>query len=508
MVLEVRHLSKRFPGVVALDDVSLTLKTGEVHAIVGENGAGKSTLIKTIAGRYRPDAGEILLNGGPVTIADPLKASLMGISVVYQEYNLVPMLTVLDNVLLGREPMTSFGRIDRAAARRTVAELSERMGIMVSPDAYVRDLGAAEAKTVEIMKALAASAEVLILDEPTAALPEKDVASLFRVIRSLRESGVAILYISHRLDEIFAIADRVTVLKDGRLVGTWPVTEINHDFLVRSMVGRELRDVFPARGMRPGAPVVLAGSDLSDGHMLHGVCLEVREGEILGIGGMTGNGQRECIRALFGAHRLRTGSFRFRGLPVRIEGPSEAMKLGLGFIPDDRRNEGLSVTQSVQRNIALPSLQMRQDFGVVRRAEERQTAERVARELELKITSVLQPVSSMSGGNQQRVVIGKWLPLNPKVLLFHEPTLGVDVGAKAEIYRLMRDLSGQGVAIVMVTSDMIELLNVPDRILVFYEGRVAAEFEGTLATEEAVMFAASGGAQPSQAERLCLSANS
>jgi ribose transport system ATP-binding protein len=492
MLLELKNISKRFPGVVALDDVSIELAKGEVHALAGENGAGKSTLIKVLAGRYHPDAGAILFDGKQVEIADPLKASRMGISVVYQEYNLLPKLTVQDNILLGREPLGSLGRIDRAASRAEVRALAERMKVDIDPDSYVADLGAAEAKIVEIMKALAARVEVLILDEPTAALPEKDVAALFAVIRSLREGGVTVVYISHRLEEIFSIADRVSVLKDGQLVGTWPVAEIDRDFLVRSMVGRELTDIYPPRRGAPAAEEVLSGEGLR-GPNLAGVSFALRAGEILGVGGMTGNGQREFLRSLFGAHPLTAGTIRFRGRPARIGSPREAMDLGLGFIPDDRRNEGLSVSQSVQRNLSLPSLGLRQTAGVIRRKQERETAEGIVRDLDIKLAALSQPARGMSGGNQQRAVIGKWLPMRPKVLLFLEPTLGIDVGARVEIYRLMRRLTSQGVAILMVSSDMLELLNVPDRILVFWRGAIAAEFAAGQASEEAVMFAASGG---------------
>jgi len=492
MVLEVRHITKTFPGVTALDDVSIGFSGGEVHALVGENGAGKSTLIKLLAGRYPPDAGQILCKDKIVEIADPLKASQLGISIVYQEYNLVPKLSVTDNIFLGREPADAFGRIDRKAARRSVAALSERLHVAINPDSFVADLGTAEAKTVEIIKALSSNAEILVLDEPTAALPEKDVESLFTVIRSLRTVGVTVIYISHRLEEIFSIADRVSVLKDGRLVGTWQVAEINHDFLVRSMIGRDLKDVFPARTPSRQAALVLSGRELEDERSLKNVSFDLHEGEIIGVGGMTGNGQREFIRALFGAHRLTGGTVRFRGQEVKIESPAQALTMGIGFISDDRRNEGLSITQSVLRNLCLPSLHQRQTAGLIQRDKERKTAEDIVRDLHIKLTSLSQAVQSMSGGNQQRVVIGKWIPIRPSILLFHEPTLGIDVGAKAEIYRLMHELSLRGVAILMVTSDMIELLNVPDRILVFCGGHISAEFRKGEATEEAVMFAASG----------------
>lgn len=492
-MLELRNISKRFPGVVALDDVSIGFTKGEVHALAGENGAGKSTLIKVIAGRYRPDQGRILFHDKVVEIADPLKASRMGISVVYQEYNLVPKLTVRDNVLLGREPLSSLGRIDRVASSAEVEALAGRMKLSISPDRYVADLGAAEAKMVEIMKALASHVEVLVLDEPTAALPEKDVAALFSVIKSLRDSGVAVVYISHRIDEIFAIADRVTVLKDGQRVGTWTVAQINHESLVRSMVGRDLTDIYPARRAPTEGREVLSGENLTDGKDLARISFHLRVGEILGVGGMTGNGQREFIRCLFGAHPLTSGKLCFLGHEVRIDSPRAAMDLGIGFIPDDRRNEGLSVNQSALRNLSLPSLELRQTAGIIRRRLEREASNKIVHDLEIKLAALSQPVRSMSGGNQQRLVIGKWIPLAPKVLLFHEPTLGIDVGARAEIYRLMRRLTSQGVAIIMVSSDMIELLNVPDRILVFFRGAIGAEFAAGEASEEAVMLAASGG---------------
>jgi ribose transport system ATP-binding protein len=497
VLLELRNISKRFPGVVALDDVSIGFARGEVHALAGENGAGKSTLIKVIAGRYRPDGGQVLFHDKVVDITDPLKASRMGISVVYQEYNLLPKLTVQDNVLLGREPRTPRGSLNRAAGRAEVEALAARMKVSLSPDSFVADLGAAEAKIVEIMKALASHVEVLILDEPTAALPEKDVAALFAVIRSLRDAGVTVLYISHRLDEIFAIADRVTVLKDGQRVGTWPVASMTRDLLIRSMVGRELTDIYPERRASADGQEVFTGEGLSDGKNLSGISFRLRAGEILGVGGMTGNGQREFIRSLFGAHPLTDGKLRFRGREVRISSPRRAMDLGIGFIPDDRRNEGLSVSQSVLRNLSLPSLGLRQTAGVIRRRREKEAAGRIVESLEIKCAAVTQPVRSMSGGNQQRVVIGKWIPLSPAVLLFHEPTLGIDVGARAEIYRLMRSLTAQGVAIIMVSSDMIELLNVPDRILVFSRGKISAEFAAGEASEEAVMLAASGGGEQS-----------
>lgn len=492
MLLELRSITKRFPGVVALNSVDIGFERGEIHALVGENGAGKSTLIKVIGGKYQPDEGDIIFRGERVKISDPHRALQMGVSTVYQEYNLLPDLTVIENVLLGYEPVGRFSRIDWDKASGFCKKLMARMDVTVNLQQYVSELGAAEAKIVEILKALVTEAEIVIMDEPTAALPEHDVGALFSLIRSLQKNGVTVIYISHRIDEIFTIADRVSVLKDGNLVGTHRVSDITHDLLIRSMVGRELQDIYPPRMGGVSEEVVLAARGLTDGQSLREVSFDLHRGEILGIGGMTGNGQREFIRSLFGAHSVTGGHILLHGEPVSIDSPHRAMELGIGFLPDDRRNEGLAVTQPIRRNIALPSIHLRQSAGVIRSKEERKTVEHTVRQLGIKITSISQNVENLSGGNQQRVVIAKWLPLNPEILLFHEPTLGIDVGAKVEIYRLMNSFTSQGVSIIMVTSDMIELLHIPDRILVFFNGSVASEFRTEEASEESVMFAASG----------------
>jgi ribose transport system ATP-binding protein len=492
MLLQLRGITKTFPGVIALNSVNIDFMKGEIHAIVGENGAGKSTLIKVIGGKYQPNSGDILFKGEEVRIPTPHRALEMGISTVYQEYNLVPDLRVIENIMLGREPFGTLKRVDLKQAADFCRNLMSRMGVRVDLRRYVSELGAAEAKIVEILKALVTEAEVVIMDEPTAALPEHDVDSLFSLIQSLKKNDVTVIYISHRINEIFSVADRVSVLKDGNMVGTYQVREISSDHLIKSMVGRELQDIYVTRKGEVSQKVVLSVRDLRDEHILRGVSFDLHEGEILGIGGMTGNGQRELIRALFGAHRITHGEIAMYGETVSLNSPRQAMKLGIGFLPDDRRNEGLAITQPVRRNISLPSLDLRQKTGVIRSREERKVVEEVVGRLGIKVTSILQKVETLSGGNQQRVVLAKWLPLNPKVLLFHEPTLGIDVGAKVEIYRLINAFVESGVSIIMVTSDMLELLHVPDRILVFYDGSVSREFLKKDATEEAVMFAASG----------------
>jgi len=492
MLFQLRGISKKFPGVIALNDVNIDFERGEVHAIVGENGAGKSTLIKVIGGKYQPDSGDIIYKGKHVRIPTPHKALEMGISTVYQEYNLIPDLRVIENIMLGREPLGKLKSVDWKQAADFCRNLMSRMDVKVDLQQYVSELGAAEAKIVEILKALVTDAEVVIMDEPSAALPEHDVDALFSLIKSLKKNNVTVIYISHRINEIFSVADRVSVLKDGNKVGTHQVHEINSDFLIKSMVGRELQDIYVARERKISRKVVLSVRNLQDGYRLKGVSFDLHEGEILGIGGMTGNGQRELMRALFGAQRITHGKIAIHGDVVSLNSPQKAMKLGIGFLPDDRRNEGLAITQPVRRNISLPSLHLRQNVGVIRGRDEKNMVEKMVDRLGIKVTSILQKVETLSGGNQQRVVLAKWLPLNPKVLLFHEPTLGIDVGAKVEIYKLIAGFVEKGVSIIMVTSDMIELLHVPDRILVFYDGLVSRELSREEATEEAVMFAASG----------------
>ena len=493
MLLELKGISKTFPGVAALKDVTLGFEGGEIHALVGENGAGKSTLIKLINGKYQPDRGQIIYKGTMVKIPDPRTALRMGISTVYQEYNLVPNLKVIENILLGFEPAGGLGRIDRKKAESFCRGLMSRMRVEVDLNEYAGELGAAEAKVVEILKALVARADVIIMDEPTAALPEYEVDALFGLIRSLKRNGVTVIYISHRINEIFGIADRVSVLKDGCLIGTYETGDIDYDTLIKSMVGRELRDTYPPRDAAPSSDVVLSVRGLEDGGHLKEISFDLHRGEILGIGGMTGNGQRELLRALFGAHPVKKGKIFFEGNEVVIDSPERAIGLGIGFIPDDRRNEGLAVTQSVRSNIALPSLRLRQDIGIIRRKTERRAVSETVEKLAIRLTSISQKVQNLSGGNQQRVVIAKWLPLDPKVLLFHEPTLGIDVGAKVEIYRLIDDFTKRGVSVILATSDMMELLHIPDRILVFYNGSITADVGRPQATEEYVMNAASGG---------------
>lgn len=494
MLLEVKNITKRFYGVTVLDHVSLAFPPGQVHALVGENGAGKSTLMKIIGGTYHADAGSILIDGQPVRIANAMDAAQHGISIVYQEYNLVKHMTVLENVLLGKEPTGRFGKINTTQARLQVEAAAHQDHIKADLDKFAGDLSSAEAKIAEILRACLNDMRLLILDEPTAALDDDDVAALFSLIRNLKKRGVGVIYISHRLDEVFQICDTASVLKDGHYIGTWRTADINRDFLVNAMVGREITDIFPLRPatVSTDRQPILSARGLSDQSHFKDITFDLYPGEILGIGGMSGQGQREMIRALFGAHRLTGGTLSIHGEPATIQSPTDAMRYGMAFLSDDRRNEGLAQEQSVARNIAYPTLHIRNRSGLINSKAQRAMVRQLIEQLNIKLASQDQNVQGLSGGNQQRVVLAKWLPLNPRIMLFHEPTLGVDVGAKVEIYQILRTLVSQGISILMVTTDMMELLNMSDRICVFYEGRIIASYQGGEVTEETIMAAASG----------------
>jgi len=494
MLLEVNDIVKRFNTVTVLHNVHVDFQSAQVHALVGENGAGKSTLMKIIGGIYHADEGTVSIDGKTVHIANANDALKLGISIVHQEYNLIQNMTVLDNIMLGNEITGRLGALDIAQSRAYIQEIAEKDGITVNLDSYAGDLSSAEAKIVEILRACTQDMKMLILDEPTAALDDEDVASLFSLIRKLKAREVGVIYISHRLDEVFTICDKVSVLKDGKLVGTWNTEDINRDFLVKTMVGREITAVFPSRPLIPNneSTVRLEVEGLSDAKHFHSVSCKLHKGEILGIGGMSGHGQRELLRALFGIEKITGGTITINGKRVAINHPADAIRQQIAFISDDRRNEGLAQLQSVARNIAYPSLRRYNQKGIISKNRQSLLVQKLIEQLHIKVTSSHQAVQNLSGGNQQRVVLAKWLPMQPQVLLLNEPTLGVDIGAKVEIYRILRTLADQGIAILMVTSDMLELLNISDRILVFYEGTINAEYRGEEATEEIIMAAASG----------------
>jgi len=492
-LLEVRGIEKSFPGVRALSGVSFDVRPGEVHALLGENGAGKSTLIKIVSGVYQPDVGSILVNGTQVHFSSPDDARRAGVATIYQELLLFPELSVAENIFLGHAPLAGAGRIDWRAMRAEAARLLDSLEIDdLSPDQIVGVLTVGNRQRVEILRALSHDARILIMDEPTAALTESDVTRLFDVVRRLKQRGVGIVYISHRLDEIFAIADRVTVLRDGAYVGSRDVADTNVGELVQMMVGRRLESLFPKTVAPIGAPV-LEARDLVRRPLTRGVSLTVRAGEIVGIAGLVGSGRSELAQTLFGMTPSESGEIRLNGESVRIDSPETARANCVAYVPEDRGTQGLVRGMSVLHNFSLAALRSLSRSGFIDRAAERRMAlEGVAR-FSVKTSSVDEIAGRLSGGNQQKIVLGKWLANNPKLLILDEPTRGIDVGAKAEIHRLMSQLAGEGVAILMISSELPEVLGMSDRVLVMREGRLVAEFDRADATSEAVGAAMMGG---------------
>jgi ABC-type sugar transport system ATPase subunit len=491
-ILEMRGISKSFPGVRALSNVTFTCGKGQVHALVGENGAGKSTLMKILAGVYQPDTGEIILRGQPTRLRNPREAQRNGISIIYQEFNLVPYMTVTENIMLGREPTTRFGTIDRKRLNSEAQVWLDLLNVPLNLRTPVEQLSVAQQQIVEILKALSYNAEVIVMDEPTAALTLTEVDNLFQYIRLLKERGHTIIFISHRLNEVFDIADWITVLKDGEVVTSQPEGAITKDKLVLSMVGRELRDTFPPRREASDAEPVLELRGISSPGRLRNVSLTVRRGEVVGIAGLEGHGQRELTRILFGLEPLSGGEIHVNGKKVDLSSPRKAMRAGLAFVSDDRKLEGLQLPLSIRSNIALPNLGKLQRFSVVQRGAERRITARAAQEVDVRAPSLSAEVGNLSGGNQQKTVLAKWLTRDPDIIVVGEPTRGIDIGAKVELYKLLRVLAERGKAVVMFSSDLLEVIGASDRVIVMHNGQVAAEMPSNQATEETIMRAATG----------------
>jgi ABC-type sugar transport system ATPase subunit len=506
-LLRVEGVGKTFPGVVALQDISLEVFAGEVLGVVGENGAGKSTLMKILSGVYAPEGGQIFVDGQPVTIHDPRHAQRLGISIIYQEFNLMPNLTVEENVFIGREPNDA-GVVRWRALRKQTQELLNLLEVRLNPSASVRDLSVAEQQMVEIAKALSLNARLVVMDEPTSALTETEVTALFTIIRGLKARGLAVIYISHRLEEIFAICDRVTVLRDGQLAGIFPIKEATPDRVVRLMVGRPLGDLFrpeeaerrlEALAERSPAPILEVCGLGRTGTVrdpaaivLEDISFTLRPGEIVGLSGLVGSGRTEIARAIFGADDFDRGEILVEGRNVRIRSPRDAIRLGIGLVPEDRKLQALILKLAVRENLGLSMLRRLSRFGVVNFRAERAMAKRLVESLRVRTPSIEQKVLNLSGGNQQKVVIAKWLALRPKILIMDEPTRGIDIGAKAEVHSLMHQLAGDGVAILMISSELPEILFMSDRVLVMRQGRIAGELARDKASQEAIMALATG----------------
>jgi ribose transport system ATP-binding protein len=500
VLLQASGITKSFPGVRALDDVSLTVRRGRLNALLGENGAGKSTLMNILAGVFPPDSGTVTVEGRPLSFKNPREAQLAGISIIFQELNLVPELSIAENMFIGREPMTTFGLVDYARMNADAAALLKELELNADPRMPVSQLKVGAQQVVEIAKALSFNARVIIMDEPTSAITRHEIEMLFRQIKRLKQNGVGLIYITHKLDELTEIADDITVFRDGKLVGQREFREVTLDEMIRMMVGRELSDLFPKSPARP-ADVVFRAKSISLQHAeragdfaVKDVSFEVRRGEVLGVFGLMGAGRTELLHTLFGLHpKTSSGEMEMEGRRVAIHSPADAIAAGLALAPEDRKAEGVVLELSVAHNTTLSCLPRIERFGLLQPKRERELVGNYVGRLRVKTPSIEQRIVNLSGGNQQKVVLAKWLATEPKVLLLDEPTRGIDINAKKEIYALIDELTQSGLAVVMVSSELPEILGIADRILVLCEGRKTAEFSRAEATEENIVKAALPG---------------
>lgn len=490
-LLEMSHVAKNFGGVKALVDASLTLYPGEVHALLGENGAGKSTLLKTLAGVHSADAGEITLRGEKFAQGSTRASIEQGIAVIYQEPSLFPDLTLAENVFVGRQ-LTQGALVDWAEMDRQAKALFDRLGVQLDPQHKARGISIADQQIVEIAKALSTDATVIVMDEPTAALSSREVERLFQVARNLRDQGMAVVFVSHRLDEVFALCDRMTVMRDGATVGTDMIANTSENDVVRMMVGREVSELFPKLPSTPG-DVVLSVKNLSLEGQFEDISFDVKAGEILGFAGLVGSGRSEVMRAVFGVDRYDSGSVELGGAAIPAGKPAVAMEMGLALVPEDRRQQGLFMALSIARNVAVTVLKRLSRALTLSKKDEESTASTWGKTLQLKYASIEDPVERLSGGNQQKVVLSKWLATEPKVLIVDEPTRGIDVGTKAEVHRLLSEKAQAGMAVIMVSSELPEVLGMSDRIVVMREGKQMGMLDRAEADAEKVITLATGG---------------
>jgi len=485
--LEMKNISKTYPGVRALENVDFDLKKGEVHALVGENGAGKSTLMKILSGFHRKDSGDIRLEGKAIDIKSPRAAISLGISTIYQDIIAVPYISVAENILMGNRPRNRFGIIRWRELNRKVSKLLEELSIDLNTRETVSNLSTAQQQLVEIVKALSIDSKIIIMDEPTAPLTEDEKNILFMIINNIKKTGVSVIYISHRMEEIFEIADRVTILRDGKKINTKPVKDTSHDEVIKDMIGREIDEMFSEKKSTDIDKVILEIKDFSKAKYFKNIDFELHKGEILGFAGLVGAGRSELMKTIFGILNKDSGEVYLDGNKVTIRSPKKAIRLGLGLVPEDRKTEGLILDLPVDQNISIADLKNISRFGVIISRMETRMAKGFVKSLAIKCYRLSQKVMNLSGGNQQKVIIARWLALNPKVLILDEPTKGIDVGSKAEIHKLIIDIAKHGTSVILISSEMTEILKMSNRIIIMKEGRIVNEINGKNANEEVIL---------------------
>ncbi len=490
-ILEMKRISKHFYGVQALDKVDLTVEKGEVHVLVGENGAGKSTLMKILSGAYQRDEGDIFFDGEKLELSSPQAAQEKGISIIYQEFNLIPGLSAAENIYLGREPQKKSGLVDWKKLYSDTKEVLDRLEATINPKILVNNLSVAEQQFVEIAKALSFGSKLIIMDEPSATLTPGELEKLFKVIENLKADGVSIIYISHHLDELFEIGDSVTILRDGQFVSRDKIKDVNKDYVIKQMVGRELSNSYPERTSQPGE-IVLEVNNISRDDILKDISFNLKKGEILGIAGLVGSGRTELVRAIYGADLKDKGEIKLFGDKVEIKSPRDSIENGIGLLPEDRKQQGLVLEQPVKSNITLARLEELIDKYLINQKKEEKKVKEYVDDLNIKTPSIDTLAISLSGGNQQKVVLAKWLFTDSNILIFDEPTRGIDVGAKFEIYLLMNKLTELGKSIIMISSDMPEIIGMSDRVLVIHQGEITGEFNKEELTQEKIMQSAAG----------------
>lgn len=485
-IVEMKGITKRFPGVLALNDVKLNLRAGTVHSLMGENGAGKSTLMKILAGVYTLDEGQILIDGKPVSISDPRSGLDHGIAMIHQELSFIPELSAAENIYLGRELRNRAGLVSKHMMAEEAQKVFDRWGIKIKATTLMRELSVAQAQMVEIAKAIAFDARIIIMDEPTSAITDREVAALHKIIAQLRAAGTAIIYITHKMDEVFAISDEITIFRDGTWVATELAKDMTRDSLISLMVGRELTALFPKSEAKIGE-VVLEVKNLNRGRQVRDVSFSVKRGEILGFAGLMGSGRTEVLETLFGIHAAESGTIKVKGKEVKIREPHQAIAAGIGLLTEDRKKTGIMGVLSVRDNMSVAALSKFTIGGILRKPMIEKQCEDQRQALSLKTPSLNQQIQNLSGGNQQKVLLSRWLLTDPDILIIDEPTRGIDVGAKSEIHRLMSELAKQGKAIIMVSSEMPEILGMSDRVVVMCEGRLVGEVSRKDATQENIM---------------------